>query len=113
MKKRLVIVKHPSENTKYLFELPPTEYVRAGEYALCDTCRGQDQVALCLCDHFDAEGYELDAICRAFNTDVDKLRMITARLYVSRFRMPDIKPEPVAKQNTTTAVSTEEAVPVQ
>ena len=62
-KENLVIVEHLNTYREgnygnagyYTFRVPSGYMLSIGDYVLVDTCRGQDQVARCVCNSFEAD----------------------------------------------------------
>ena len=84
--KKLVIIKHVQDNGKYLFKVPACVDLKAGNKVVCDTCRGNDQLGVCVCDSFTADA---DEICQLFGTQVKKLRYVTGIVEYDRFSISD------------------------
>lgn len=80
MKKQYVIIQHALTGigAKYLFLVPVSHKLLAGEYVLCDTRQGDNQIGVCVCDSFMAEP---DVIMPLFNTKESKMRTVKAVLH--------------------------------
>lgn len=63
----IVIVKHENCGTKYVFEVPKNELVKAGDLVLVENKRGK-VLATCMCDSFNIkrDTPEFNAICKGF-----------------------------------------------
>lgn len=93
MKRNMVIAQHLGSGVKFLFFVPGYHEVRAGEYLLCDTKRGQDQIAIALCDSFHTNPEPLYPL---FGTEEKKMKYVTARLLRYTFDVPG-RETPVAE----------------
>lgn len=64
---KIVIVKHENCGTKYVFEVPDNESVKAGDLVLVENKRGK-ALATCMCDSFaiNCDTPEFNAICKGF-----------------------------------------------
>lgn len=80
--KNYVIVKHLTDNGKYLFYVPKSISVSAGETVTCDTCRGGSQLGVCCCDSFLAYP---DVVEPLFGTQSSKMRYVTGRVEFDKF----------------------------
>ena len=92
--KKLVIIKHVADNGKYLFKVPECVDLKAGSKVVCDTCRGTDQLGVCLCDSFTADA---EVICPLFGTQVKNLRYVTGIVEYDRFSISDEEEEEEAE----------------
>lgn len=82
MGKNMVIVKHLQDNGKFLFYVPKSISLVAGEKVVCDTSRGKDQLAVCCCDSFSGDP---DVVCPLFGTQPAIMKYITGRVEYERF----------------------------
>ena len=86
MKRKFVIIKHPENSGKYLFRVPETAILNAGDQVMCDTSHGKDQIGVCCCDSFFAEP---EVVCKLFGTHPGNLRFVTGRVECTRFIMTE------------------------
>lgn len=82
MQKKFVIVKHIQDNGKFLFFVPDSVDLKAGEKIVCDTSRGADQLGICCCDSFMAE---TDVVCPLFGTHEHCMKYVTGKVTYIRF----------------------------
>lgn len=87
MKRNMVIAQHLGSGAKFLFFVPGYHEVRAGEYLLCNTKRGENQIAIALCDNFHANPEKLYPL---FGTEEKKMQYVTARLLLYTFDLRGI-----------------------
>ena len=83
---KMVIVKHWQDNGKYLFRVPLSEMLNAGDQVLCDTARGKDQPGTCCCDSFMADA---EVVCKLFGTQPHALKYVTGEVEFRRFDMDE------------------------
>lgn len=74
---RIVIVKHENCGQKYLFEVPGSHYLSAGDLVKVQTKRGKT-LATCLCDSFEIEedSEQLNSIVTAFGASLPLSKVI-------------------------------------
>lgn len=82
MLKNFVIVKHLQDSGKYLFYVPKSISLEAGEKVVCDTNRGNDQLGVCCCDSFLSKP---EIVCPLFGTQVTKMKYVTGRVTCEEF----------------------------
>ena len=82
MLKNMVIVKHLQDNGKFLFYVPKSISLTAGEKVVCDTSRGKDQLAACCCDSFLGDP---DVVCPLFGTQPSIMKYVTGKVEYERF----------------------------
>ena len=82
MLKNMVIVKHLQDNGKFLFYVPKSILLTAGDKVVCDTSRGKDQLAVCCCDSFRGDPA---VVCPLFGTYPTNMKYITGRVEYERF----------------------------
>ena len=82
MLKNMVIVKHIQDNGKYLFYVPKSICLTAGEKVVCETSRGSDQMGVCCCDSFRADP---EMMCPLFGTQPQKMKYVTGKVEYERF----------------------------
>ena len=80
--KKFVIVKHLQDNGKYLFKVPKSILLEAGDKIVCDTSRGNDQLGVCCCDSFTADQ---EMMCSLFGTQPGKLKYVTGKVEYEKF----------------------------
>lgn len=84
MIKNFVIVKHMEDSGKYLFLLPDNfMHLFAGDYVLCDTARGKDQMGVCCSDSFLVDP---NVVCPLFGTSEERMRYVTGTVEIKRFK---------------------------
>ena len=82
MMKNMVIIKHVQDNGKYLFYVPKSISLSAGDKVVCETCRGGDQLGVCCCDSFLGDPA---VVCPLFGTQLEKMRYVVGMVEFSRF----------------------------
>ena len=82
MLKNFVIIKHISDNGKYLFKVPKKISLEAGDKVVCDTSRGNDQLGVCCCDSFLADP---KIVCPLFGTQPKVLKYVTGKVEYEKF----------------------------
>lgn len=82
MLKNYVIIKHFEGNGKFLFRVPKSISLEAGDKVVCDTSRGADQIGICCCDSFLAKP---DVIMPLFGTTEDRMKFVTGRIEYEKF----------------------------
>ena len=82
MLKNYVIIKHITDNGKYLFRVPMGIDLECGDYVMCDTCRGGNQLGVCCCDAFIANPGIVEPL---FGTQSSKMKYVTGKVEVRRF----------------------------
>ena len=82
MLKNFVIIKHISDNGKYLFKVPKKISLEAGDKVVCDTSRGNDQLWVCCCDSFLADP---EIVCPLFGTQPKVLKYVTGKVEYEKF----------------------------
>lgn len=80
--KNFVIVKHMEDSGKYLFWVPMKISLEAGDKVVCETARGNDQLAVCCCDSFMADP---SVVCPLFGTQESKMKYVTGKVEYERF----------------------------
>lgn len=88
MLKNFVIVKHLQDNGKFLFYVPMTIELRAGDKVVCDTSRGNDQLGVCCCDSFTADP---EVVCPLFGTQPRVMKYVTGTIEYLRFEIEEEK----------------------
>lgn len=84
MLKNFVIIKHISDNGKYLFKVPKKISLEAGDKVVCDTSRGADQLGVCCCDSFLADP---ETVCPLFGTQPKVLKYVTGKVEYEKFEV--------------------------
>ena len=82
MLKNYVIIKHLTDSGKYLFRVPNRIDLECGDYVMCDTCRGENQLGVCCCDAFLADPEIVEPL---FGTQSSKMKYVTGKVEVRRF----------------------------
>ena len=82
--KNFTIIKHISDNGKYLFNVPKGISLSAGDKVVCDTSRDGDQLGVCCCDSFLADP---NVVCPLFGTQPEKMRMVTGKVEYEKFEI--------------------------
>ena len=82
MLKNFVIIKHLNDNGKYLFRVPNGISLEAGDKVVCDTCKGNDQIGVCLCDSFLADP---ETMYTLFATKESNMKWITGKVEIEKF----------------------------
>jgi len=83
MMKNFVIVKHMNDSGKYLFYVPKSISLSAGDRVVVDTARGTDQMGVCCCDSFLAKP---EVVIPLFGTCEKNMRYVTGRVMVDEFK---------------------------
>jgi hypothetical protein len=84
--KKHVIVKHLQDGGKYLFWVPKRVSLEAGDYVVCDTARGRNQLGICCCDSFMADPEEM---CKLFGTQISRMKYVTGMVSYDKFDPDD------------------------
>ena len=84
MLKNMVIVKHLSDNGKFLFYVPKAINLEAGDKVVCDTNKGNDQLGVCCCDSFMAKP---EVVLPLFGTQEKKMKYVTGKVEYEKFEM--------------------------
>lgn len=87
----IVLVKHPNINGLYAFKVPDGEELAPGNYVLCMTRKGNDQIGRCVTPSFEVEE---DMLGDFYGASATKMKPITSLLIP--FRYEDKKTEPQA-----------------
>ena len=74
---KIVLVKHPNVNGIYAFTAPSGTAMGPGDYVLCNTKLGEDQIGRCISPSFYVEE---DKLFEFYGTTVKKLQPVTAVL---------------------------------
>ena len=82
MLKNYVIIKHISDNGKFLFQVPKSISLEAGEKVVCDTARGTDQIGVCCCDSFLANP---EVVLPLFGVNGKKMKFVTGKIEYEKF----------------------------
>jgi len=82
MLKNYVIVKHFTDSGKYLFRVPKSISLEAGDNVVCDTSRGPNQFGVCCCDSFLANP---DVIMPLFGTCEKSMKWVTGKVEYEKF----------------------------
>ena len=82
MVKNFVIVKHISDNGKYLFRVPKGVLLEAGDKVVCDTSHGKDQLGVCCCDSFLADPEVVNPL---FGTSAKNNKFVTGKVEYEKF----------------------------
>jgi len=82
MLKQFVIVKHLQDNGKFLFYVPKSVSLEAGDRVVCDTSRGGDQLGVCCCDSFLSKP---EVMCPLFGTQESKMKYVKGRVFFMEF----------------------------
>ena len=82
MLKNYVIIKHFSDNGKFLFRVPKGIDLEAGDTVTCDTSRGGNQLGICCCDTFLANPEVIEPL---FGTQSSKMKFVTGRVEFDKF----------------------------
>ena len=73
----VVVVKHPNCNVPYIFKVPESKMLNPGDYVLCDTKKGQEEIARCVTPSFHITD---DLIEKYYNVKPDTMKFITGVL---------------------------------
>lgn len=84
--KKFVIVKHLQDNGKFLFYVPKSVHLHAGDKVVCDTSRGNDQLGVCCCDDFLANP---EIVCPLFGTQPRMMKYVTGTVDYLRFEIEE------------------------
>ena len=84
MLKNMVIVKHLADNGKFLFYVPKSISLEAGDKVVCDTSRGSDQLGVCCCDSFLGKP---DVVCPLFGTQPKAMKYVTGKVEYEKFEI--------------------------
>lgn len=100
----IVIVKHENCGQKFLFQVPDSECLKAGNVVRVKTKKGLS-LATCLCDSFnlDSESQEMNAILMAFGTSLPLAPVVGIYSY-REF------PVEVAQENTDSCTAEDDSV---
>ena len=82
MQKNMVIVKHIQDNGKFLFYVPKSVSLEAGDRVVCDTSRGGDQLGVCCCDSVLSKP---EVMCPLFGTQESKMKYVKGRVFFMEF----------------------------
>lgn len=82
MMKNFVIVKHLNDGGKFLFYVPKSITLSAGEHVICDTIMGKNQLGVCCCDSFLADPA---VVCPLFGTQESKMQYVAGKVEYERF----------------------------
>lgn len=82
MLRNFVIIKHITDNGKYLFRVPKSISLEAGDKVVCDTRQGNDQMGVCLCDSFLANP---ETMYPLFQTREENMKWVTGKVEVEKF----------------------------
>ena len=82
MLKNFVIVKHLADSGKFLFYVPKSITLSAGEQVVCDTRYGSNQLGVCCCDSFMAEP---SVVCPLFGTEQRVMKYVTGKVEYQKF----------------------------
>ena len=70
----IVVVKHPNCNVPYAFRVPETKMLSPGDYVLCNTKKGTDEIARCITPSFHMSD---DLIQKYYNVNPIQMKFIT------------------------------------
>ena len=74
----IVLVKHPGDGKQYTFQVPDNIQLSVGDYVLCNTVRGSEQVGQCISPSFVVGEWQLP---RFFGVQsLKNLKCVTHRL---------------------------------
>lgn len=73
----IVLVKHPNINGLYAFKVPDGEKLAPGNYVLCMTRKGNDQIGRCVTPSFEVEE---DMLGDFYGASAAKMKPITSLL---------------------------------
>lgn len=75
----IVICRHPNVHKDFTFRAPDSssKVLNVGDYVLCETCKGPNQIAQCMTPEFRIADYQLKEF---YGITVDKLKPVTAYL---------------------------------
>lgn len=73
----IVLAKHPNCDIPYTFMAPDDRQLHVGDYILCDTKRGPNQMAQCITPSFVIMETQLE---RFYNIKASNLKRVTAEL---------------------------------
>lgn len=84
--KRMVIVKHPSANKKYLFGAPEGVELKTADMVICDTSRGEME-GVCISDAvpYDEESESVKNFLKAMTGCEFPLKNIIGKYEIVRF----------------------------
>jgi len=73
----VVVCRHPNINKDFMFRAPSNSEKKlgVGDWVLCDTCKGPNQIARCITPQFRIADFQLKEF---YGLDVEKLRPVTA-----------------------------------
>lgn len=80
---KIVVVKHPGCGTAYVFRVPDSVTLKAGDLVYMDTSRGTDQIGRCITQSFyiDAE-----TLRYGYNGTIEKLKTVKGELIKREYR---------------------------
>ena len=96
MLKNFVIVKHFENSGKYLFLVPKSVSLSAGDNVVCDTARGNDQLGVCCCDSFLADP---NVVVPLFGVTQAHMKYITGKVEYERFQEAREEEEDAEREN--------------
>ena len=79
---KIGLVKHPNVNDVYAFSVPAGEELQPGNYILCNTRLGEDQIGRCVSPAFWVEE---DKLFEFYGTTEKKLQPVTSMLIPFRY----------------------------
>ena len=73
----VVVCRHPNLNKDFMFRAPEgiEKTLGVGDWVLCDTCKGSNQIARCITPQFRIADFQLKEF---YGLDMEKLRPVTA-----------------------------------
>ena len=86
----IVVCRHPNNDRNFVFRAPEnaSKKLNVGDYVLCDTCQGPNQIAQCITPQFMITDFRLKQF---YNVDPNKLRPVTAYLKPVAFAYEPVK----------------------
>ena len=75
----VVVCRHPNNNRNFVFRAPEnaSKKLNVGDYVLCTTCQGPNQIAQCITPQFEISDFLLKQF---YNVNINRLCPVTAYL---------------------------------
>lgn len=84
----IVLVKHASHGSTYIFSVPENVMVKKDDIVLCDTNKGES-VGYCCCDSFHLDGSPLEFLVKEYGGKMP-LKKVIGRCRVERWAEPEL-----------------------
>ena len=96
----IVICMHPNNDKFFIFRAPEnaSKKLNVGDYVLCDTCNGHNQIAQCITPQFTITDFRLKQF---YDVEINRLPPVTAYLKPVAFAFEPIKEVIPCKKQTT------------